>query len=111
MGVNASTLGLTHYEDLPVEILQLVVAEMRKPVDDGSSWPLLSKVCKDWRHAAGTCLRERVRNGLVIQPSETRREGRDHLEDGLSGRGVGQPAVILAVPKASKAERLWASQL
>ncbi|KAL0026883.1 hypothetical protein WJX77_008855 [Trebouxia sp. C0004] len=53
MGVNASTLGLTHYEDLPVEILQLVVAEMRKPVDDGSSWPVLSKVCKGWRRAAG----------------------------------------------------------
>lgn len=55
MGVNASILGLTHYEELPVEILQLVVAEMRKPVDDGSSWPVLSKVCRDWRRAAGTC--------------------------------------------------------
>lgn len=57
MGVNASILGLTHYEDLPLEILEIVVAELRKPIDNGTSWPLLGKVCKDWRRVAGTCIR------------------------------------------------------
>lgn len=56
MGISASLLGLTHYEDLPQEILEKVVAELRKPTDDGTSWPMLSKVCKDWRRVAGTCI-------------------------------------------------------
>ena len=111
MGVNASILGLTHYEDIPVEILRSVVAEMRKPVDDGSSWPLLSQVCKDWRRAAGTCLRECVCKRAGVHPFDLCRRDRDHLEDGLSGQGVGQPGAVLAVPPASTAECFWASQL
>lgn len=54
MAVNASVLGLTHYEDMPVEILQMIAAGVRKPTDDGTAWPVLSKVCKNWRRAAGT---------------------------------------------------------
>lgn len=48
-------LSLSHYENLPPDILRECVARMTKEgaVDDGTSWPKVSKVCKGWRDIAG----------------------------------------------------------
>ena len=111
MGVNASNLGVTHYEDLPSEILQMVVAAMRKPIDDGTSWPKIGQVCKAWRRVAGTGFRLSVCEPVRHPTFRLRRRVCNKPENGMSRQGLGQPTVVLAVPQPSKAERLWAGQL
>ena len=53
MGANASVLQLSHWEELPTDVLHGCVAHLEGQVEKGTSWPHVSRVCKDWRRVAG----------------------------------------------------------
>ena len=50
MGINASNLLLTNYQDLPEDILLECLAKLP---NDGSSRRKLGAVCNTWRRTAG----------------------------------------------------------
>lgn len=110
MGINASNLQLTNFEDLPPDILRLCIEKLTGPHDDGTSLLKVSRVCRAWKRIAGTGMQGSSLAYFVVSAFLLCRRACKNPEDKLCRFPNRHLNSVPAVPKCSTAEHHWGSQ-